>query len=221
MPLHSPGQDNKGKFQMKRPRQRMSRRHHDFYETPGYMTRALLALHPGIAGTVLECCAGDGSIATVLRHEAGLRVLTNDVDAMRLADYCLSAAEPELWAKQSADWVITNPPYQLPACLRIVDQAVKHARVGVAMMLRLSFKEPTRLRGPWLADHPIQREIVMPRYSFTGNGKSDNVTTAWMIWTRTPLPGAAHVSVFDAEKSFARPMSPVAAGRAASSVIST
>jgi hypothetical protein len=34
----------------------------------------------------------------------------------------------------------------------------------------------------------------MPRYSFTGNGKSDSVTTAWMIWSRIPLTGLPHVS---------------------------
>lgn len=90
---------------------------------------------------------------------------------------------------------------------RIVRLAVEHAGVGVAMMLRLSFKEPTatgtrarRLtsgilvpaspaRGPWLEAHPLTRELVMPRYSFTGNGKSDSVTTAWMIWSRVARGG--------------------------------
>jgi hypothetical protein len=43
----------------------------------------------------------------------------------------------------------------------------------------------------------------MPRYSFTGNGKSDSVTTAWMIWSRIPLAGPAHVSCYDADRPYA------------------
>jgi hypothetical protein len=52
----------------------------------------------------------------------------------------------------------------------------------VAMLLRLSFLEPTRERGPWLAKNPPDLVIVLPRISFTGDGKTDSVTCAWMIW---------------------------------------
>lgn len=56
------------------------------------------------------------------------------------------------------------------------------AIVGVAMLLRLSYLEPTKDRGHWLNDHPPTQMIVLPRISFTGDGKTDSVTCAWMIW---------------------------------------
>jgi hypothetical protein len=52
------------------------------------------------------------------------------------------------------------------------------------MLLRLSFLEPTRERGPWLAANPPDLVIVLPRISFTGDGKTDSVTCAWMIWDK-------------------------------------
>ena len=85
------------------------------------------------------------------------------------------------------DWVVTNPPYKMPLCRDIVANAVAFARVGVAMLLRLSFLEPTAKvnpRGPWLASNPPSRILILPRYSYTQNGKSDSCTTAWMIWTK-------------------------------------
>lgn len=35
-----------------------------------------------------------------------------------------------------------------------------------------------------LAAHPPTQLIVLPRHSFTGDGKTDRVTCAWMIWDR-------------------------------------
>jgi hypothetical protein len=80
--------------------------------------------------------------------------------------------------------------------------------VGVAMMLRLSFEEPTahvNPRGPFLEANPLTRKLVMPRYSFTGNGNSDSVTTAWMIWSKVPLSGAPMLSLYRADSLYARP----------------
>jgi hypothetical protein len=143
------------------------------------MTRALLQAHD-IRGTVMECCSGDGSIANELQ-KVGLDVRTNDIDPTRPADYHVDAAT----LTHECDWTITNPPYQMPLCLDIVRQQIRQSRSGVAMLLRLSFLEPTKARGPFWQDHPLTRLLVLPRYSFTGDGKSDSVTTAWMIWDRS------------------------------------
>lgn len=89
--------------------------------------------------------------------------------------------------------------------LQIVARAYEAARVGIAMMLRLSFKEPTAKvnpRGPWLILNPLTRELVMPRHSFTGNGKSDSVTTAWMIWAKRPLAGPPMLSLYNANNTY-------------------
>jgi hypothetical protein len=36
----------------------------------------------------------------------------------------------------------------------------------------------------WLAEHPPTKLIVLPRISFTGDGKTDSVTCAWYVWER-------------------------------------
>ena len=172
----------------------MTRRAHDQYYTPAWQTRALLA-HQEITGVVLEPCAGDGAIADVLIYEVGPpdptgEVITNDV-VFGLAQFYDDASKAALYddpTMPAVDWVVTNPPYAMPLCRDIVRQAVKHARVGVAMLLRLSFLEPTvktaNGRGDWLAAHPPDRLIVLPRYSYTQDGHSDSITTAWMIWLK-------------------------------------
>lgn len=200
------------------------RRARDFYETAAWQSRALLAHVPEIGGRVVECCAGNLSIARVLSVEGGLSVVTNDPDRRWRTNLHLSAARARFWRELgSVDWVITNPPYRGDLLLAIARLAVEHARGGVALLLRLSFKEPTakgqpvkRLasglhvpanppRGPWLERHPIARELVLPRYSFTCDGRSDSVTTAWMVWARGPLSGRPHVSVYDAERRYVEP----------------
>lgn len=184
----------------------MARRRLDLYETAPWQTKALLAEQP-IGGVVLEPCVGDGSIARVLGQlSSTIRVVTNDLDSAKQADYHYSAADPALYdAIGDVDWVITNPPYKMPVCTDIVRLAVVRARVGVAMMLRISFREPTAKvnpRGPFLKAHPIARLLTLPRYSFTGNGKSDSTTTEWAIWLKRGAPGwdrPAILSLYNAD----------------------
>lgn len=184
----------------------MTRRARDFYQTPAWMTRALLHYVPEIGGTILEPCSGDQSIARELAA-VGL-VFTNDIDPAARAAWHLDAAEPDVYATVSPgfDWIITNPPYSMPTCTRIVAQSIAAARVGVAMMLRISFLEPTAYvnpRGPFHEANPPTRMLVMPRHSFTGNGKSDSATTAWMIWAKVPLTGPPMLSLYKADERFA------------------
>jgi hypothetical protein len=82
------------------------------------------------------------------------------------------------------DWIITNPPYnQAPAILPL---AFQNCRVGMAMLLRLSYLEPCENRARWLAEHPPAKLIVFnPRPRFRADtGGSDSVTSAWFIWHR-------------------------------------
>jgi hypothetical protein len=189
------------------------RRERDFYETAPWQVRALLA-HQPISGVVLEPCVGDWSIANELREVPGVTVATNDIDPERTATFHVDASHEALYRQLDihcggCDWVITNPPYAMPMCTNIVQQAVKHARVGVAMMLRISFREPTAKvnpRGPFLEQHPISRLLTLPRYSFTGNGKSDSATTEWAIWLKPDAPGRdlpAILSLYNADKRYA------------------
>ena len=190
------------------------RRQNDFYETAPWQTRALLA-HQRIDGVVLEPCAGDQSIAKILSGESSRTVVTNDIDQTREADYHMDAADPELYRQVInrygwVDWVVTNPAFAMPVCRDIVRQAVLHARKGVAMMLRISFREPTAKvnpRGSFLAQYPLSRVLTLPRYSYTQDGKSDSATTEWAIWIMDPRynEGPPILSLYEADRRYTIP----------------
>ena len=193
----------------------MARRKDDAYFTPPYMTHALLDLVPEIQGNVFEPCAGDGDI---FKHLLPLsrfpKCWSNDIDGSRDSQFHFDASKPLLWYSQlgaicdEIDWVITNPPYDHRILLPIVKNSLQMAKKGVAMLLRLSFEEPTKTganaRGPFLDkdENRIQKRLVMPRHSFTGDGKSDSVTVAWMIWSNEPLDGWPHISVHKAKERY-------------------
>lgn len=159
----------------------------DYYPTPGFMTRSLLFHHPlrssGLhAPYVLEPAAGDGAITRVLQAQ-GCVVDENDLDPRHQRLYQLDARGPELWQLAEWDWVISNLPFTV--AFEIIVQAVAHARVGCAFLLRKTWLEPTDDRGPWLQAHPPTRIIGEPRYGFRGGG-SDSVACDWHVWEREP-----------------------------------
>lgn len=180
------------------------RRQLDFYKSGVWMIQQMLERVP-IQGVVLEPCSGDGVIVRQLLTVAAVtRVWSNDIDPKRLHDapesashLCLDAGGPDLWrvAEQviQPDWVVSNPPFNQAA--RIVPRALEQARLGVVMYLRISWIEPIPsgdgARAGFLAEHPPSKLIVLPRFSFSGDGKTDSVTGAWMVWWKGfgPLPG--------------------------------
>jgi hypothetical protein len=161
------------------------RRALDFYPTPAWATRILLDRCPQIRGRVLECCCGKGDISQALAAKDTIRVLTNDIDRRCAADSHADATGPRAWQQMNAeigpfDWVVSNPPFSLAPV--IVPLTLRYAVRGIAMLLRLSYLEPCHNRQAWLTEHDARgRVLVLPRISFTGDGKTDNVTAAWLI----------------------------------------
>lgn len=159
------------------------RRPLDAYYTPEHLVTPLLELvRP--TGRMLEPCAGDGSISRLLEKLPRTAVFTNDIDVgLRNVDTHRDATDPDFWRKlrhgNHLDWVITNPPFSKAKI--ILDHALRNAD-NVALLLRLSFLEPTLDRQDLLSECPPDALIVLPRHSFTGDGKSDSVTCAWMVW---------------------------------------
>lgn len=163
------------------------RRELDAYFTPLDATSAMVGLvNP--YGCVFEPCVGDGHIARIVERRA-TRVLTNDVDPKRSALAHFDARDLRAWRAYHReagpfDFVVSNPPFK--DAIRIVQNAYQFARVGVVMLLRLSFLEPCDDRGEWLEQNPPTKQIVLPRISFTGDGHTDSVTCAWFVWMKVP-----------------------------------
>lgn len=157
------------------------RRKNDWYPTPSSATEALLKEYT-FSGTILEPCVGDGAMHKVLTT-LGLPIITNDIDIKWKADHHLNASSPDLYAATGPiDWVITNPSFK--DAFEILKQSYLHADIGVAMLLRISFLEPTFKRQQWLAENPPTSLFILPRISFTNDGKTDSCTCAWMIWRK-------------------------------------
>jgi hypothetical protein len=151
----------------------------DYYKTPGFAVDSLLTHFPLDGVRIFDCCAGNGEISNILKDK-GLTVRTNDIDIVKDVDYHFNACYPSKWPDEEMDFIVTNPPYDV--AYDIITVAYLKAQIGIAMLLRLSFLEPTYERQSWLGAHPPNLLIVLPRISFTGDGKTDSVTVAWMIW---------------------------------------
>ena len=157
------------------------RHKNDFYPTPSWATRMLMhQMDIPVNERILEPCNGRGAISSILRETGFRTVFTNDIDIGFGADSHLDAVVAIRADKP--DWTITNPPFN--DAFRILTAAYEHSQYGVCFLLRLSFLEPTYDRQNFLMAHPPTQLIVLPRISFTGDGKTDSVTAAWMIWEK-------------------------------------
>lgn len=173
-------------------RPKNGRRPHDLYPTERKVIRAFLN-EERITGLVDEPCAGPGDIVHELLRERDVLVRTNDIDRAHRTMFHGDATDPQATIWQLTErprWVVTNPPFNMAnEILRI---AWERATVGIAFLLRLSYLEPagerSGNRGQWLKDHAdhMTRLMVMgnPRPSFTGDGRTDSVTSAWMVWKK-------------------------------------
>ncbi len=164
----------------------------DVYPTPRWMTQSLIK-YADIQGSVFEPCAGqDLAIASVFEDREHV-VITNDLFTDS-CDYQIDATMPDSWyifrSGGQTDWVITNPPF---GCQQeIIRHAFEFAKVGVAMLLRVSADEMTMTdprRYNWWANHPESMVIKMPRFSFAKSSKSgkwavDNTYCQWFVWRK-------------------------------------
>jgi hypothetical protein len=181
----------------------MSRRVNDFYETATWQVDALVDNLPELSGTIWCPCVGDGSLMRRLveRRPDLQGFITNDIDPDKDACFHQDAATADGWNHMRdrtqlfpCDWVVENFPFNVEH--RIIPYALQAARCGVVAMARVSYAEPTKDRGPWLAEHPYQKRITLERHSFTGNGKSDSATTDWLVWAKVPIAGPFGISAY-------------------------
>jgi len=157
----------------------MKRRNNDAYFTPEWAIKALLE-RVDVTGKVLEPCAGSHVITNVLRENKNItEVVTNDISVEYSQDHYTDACNKTIYSTNKYDWIITNPPFN--KALEIVRNSVESGS-SVAMLLRISFLEPTFDRSEFLDKNAPDYMLVLPRISFTGDGKTDSATCAWMMW---------------------------------------
>lgn len=77
--------------------------------------------------------------------------------------------------------IITNPPFILG--LEFAQTSIERAGPGglVALLLRLTWLEPTTARAQFLAEHPADVWIPPSRGKFA-NDRTDSATAAWFVW---------------------------------------
>ncbi len=160
----------------------------DFYRTPAWATRAILP-HLPAAGSVLDPCAGDGTIIQALLDGGfGGLVDAMEIDGERAAAIpgadvlvCDALTEGEdFWAIPHA-LVVMNPPFRL--ALRFVERALDAQdghRGTTAALLRLGMLASQARASFWRAA-PADVYVLPRRPSFTGGG-TDSADYAWFVW---------------------------------------
>ena len=145
----------------------------DCYETPEWVTRALLP-HLGNIKSVWEPAAGSGKMARVL-EAAGLQVLSTDISAGQ--DFLLAR-------EQSVDAIVTNPPYI--SATQFIEHALRLMSGGgkVAMLLRTDFDHAKRRRHLFSDCPAFARKIVLTKRIrwFENSTGQPSFNHAWYIW---------------------------------------
>lgn len=162
------------------------RKERDLYETPAWVTHALvphLRLLPGI----WEPACGSGQMVEALVEKTGAYVLGSDLHQGGADFLMLGLPEGSQW-----DAIITNPPYEL------AQQFIEHALrlmepVGglVAMLLRTDF-DHAKSRSHLFRDCPaFARKVVLVKRILWfdpgpgAKGKSPSFNHAWFVWDWT------------------------------------
>jgi hypothetical protein len=168
----------------------------DFYPTEARLTNLILRECRDIPDLILEPCAGRRDISKILQA-SGREVMSTDL--VDPDGEHLDATKRDYWIKRSAalaaasnpdcrNWAtVTNPPFSLAP--QILSHALDFSPWGVAMLLRLSFLEPTKNRAEILQKHADNLMLVMPvsprpRFRADSSG-CDSVTVAWFVWQRS------------------------------------
>lgn len=145
----------------------------DLYETPEWVTQALLP-HLGNIKSVWEPAAGSGKIARVL-VAAGLQVLSTDISTGQ--DFLLAKTGP-------VDAIVTNPPYT--SAQLFIEHALRLLSGGgkVAMLLRTDFDHAKTRAHLFHGCKEFAKKLVLTRRIvwFDRPGAAPSFNHAWYIW---------------------------------------
>lgn len=159
------------------------RKERDLYETPEWVTQALLP-HLPKGGVFWEPACASGKMVRVLRTHT-LRVLASDVEPL-----CeRSTKEDFLKTQRDVDCIVTNPPFDQSSEFIIHAMTCTKKNKGCfAMLLRTDFDHAKTRR--WLfGDNPIfsKKLVLLRRITWFepepgAKGKSPSFNHAWFMW---------------------------------------
>lgn len=168
----------------------------DYYPTPRWVADAGIAAAAaewqvrGRSLTILEPCAGAGHLSEPLREQPWVdRVITGDLiqrEGAPLLDHTWDfLAQAALHGIEPVSAIFTNPPYAgASSWVRVALGLTPN----VAMLLPLTWADPAAERADILTQTPPSHIVILPRPSFTGDGKTDPRTVAWFIWGTEQTP---------------------------------
>jgi hypothetical protein len=173
----------------------------DFFPTPPWATRALIERvlrNPACLNvwtiedaSVWEPACGEGHIAEVLREYFGT-VLSTDIFDYGYGDRTVDFLSDLEVSDTKSDFIITNPPFGDKGEAFVL-QALKLAREGVAMFVRLQWLETIGRYENIFRDHPPTLIAFFPERVNLCKGRWDpegGTATAyiWLVWLKDEKP---------------------------------
>lgn len=159
-----------------------ARKERDLYQTPAWVTKALVPFIPCHVARIWECACGDGQMVRMLK-DGGFEVVATDIHNSGW-DFLNMPA----WTNPF-DAIITNPPFELAT--EFIEQALRFTEPNggfAAMLLRTDF-EHAKSRTHLFRDCPaFARKVVLLKrivWFVEDNGKpkaSPSYNHSWFIW---------------------------------------
>ena len=150
------------------------RKERDLYETPEWVTAALIPHLSADIKMVWEPACGSGKMVRAL-ESAGYAVRATDIDGGVDFLGCV-----EQWF--TGDAIITNPPYK--HAREFIERAFCHAR-HVAMLLRTDF-DHAKTRQHLFTGSFAKKIVLTKRIKWFEDSKGQpSFNHAWFIWNRS------------------------------------
>lgn len=163
----------------------------DFFPTPPWATRALLRhVIPDASGLAWEPAAGEGHMAAVLaeRFAEVWRSDVHDYGGLNaVGSFVGEGLDVARAPLPRPDWIITNPPFNL--AMPFVVRALGEARVGVAVLVRMSWLEShSRYLSLFSTCPPVVVAPFVERVAMVAGRWDPEASTAtayaWVVWRR-------------------------------------
>ncbi len=151
------------------------RKDRDLYETPAWVTDALIPHLPKWVNPIWEPAAGGGKMVDAL-IKAGFAVYSTDIATG--CDFLLEDMH-------EVDAIVTNPPYAIAT--EFIEHALgltKARRGAVAMLLRTDFDHAKTRAHLFHGCKAFSKKIVLTRRIvwFDGPNAAPSFNHAWYIW---------------------------------------